>query len=579
MFHAKPPRATSNGKADPGAGIPPAPSMTDAPTMNRRSVLAGMAGLAAAAALPGTARANIGSKAKPNVVVIFADDMAEEAISSFGGNVYTPNLQKMADNGVKFSRFYVASSVCAPSRYVALTGRYASRCEGPQFERQCPAGTMAKVELNTELENPGHRWSNLPRTMQRGGYFTGCVGKWHLSDFDTFKNKPDWERSNQIQHYSQTADPRTPSVNAKMRANHEWLRNRIMEFGFDFADSNYAYNLRELYNDSLYVHNPEWMMRGVQRFLSAANDANKPAFLWFAPTLNHGPGPTWLKNGKLAYGLDADPRMTGEGYIENPPNGGMWDRASLKRFALDAGKSLQSAGYTQFDEMVGALNRKLELFGMAENTMVVFITDHNERDTGKTTMYDNGVKVPAMVTFPGVVPAGRTCNELVSSVDLAPTILDFCGVNAGNDLPLDGVSARSLFEGGTSPIRDDVYTECGWARGMTEKRYKLVTVRYPKAVRDQIARGEPFRGYRNEMIPEPYYTTNTHLGFYAARNNPNYFQRDQLYDLQNDPGEDNNLYGRSNLSGVQNRLENKLRRQLESFPDHPYPGYYGNPNA
>ena len=551
---------------------------------SRRAMLGRLAMTSAAAAL-GPALAARGAaqgaasrpqKRRPNIVVFYADDLSEESLSCFGGDTHTPHLDRLAREGMTLHNMHVTSSVCCPSRYTALTGRYAGRCQGPMFMRQCPPGEMAKVELNTELEEPGETdFTTLPAVLRDGGYFTGCVGKWHLSDFDDLVQRPVWEAADQWQTYPQDADPRDPEVNAKMRHNHEWLKGRVKEFGFDFADSIYGYNLRELYNDPLYVHNPEWMMRGVQRFLHQASRGDEPFYLYLAPTLNHGPGPTWVKDGKLPYGLDADPHMTGEGYLEDAPDGGMPSREAIKQAALDHGKSLASAGYTQLDAMVGALMAKLELFGVADNTLVLFMSDHGERFNAKTTMYEGGIRVPAVVRLPGAVPAGSESRELMSNVDLASTFLDYAGVEPPAALPQDGASLRPLWEGGDEPAHEEIYAECGWARGLKEKDFKLVTVRYPPEVLARIERGETFAGWQGEVLDVPYYTTNPHLGHFAHQGSPNYFDRDQLYDLRNDPDERTNLYGRAEYREIQDRLEAKLKKYLASFPDRPYPGYVG----
>ena len=550
----------------------------------RRDLLAGLAAAGASAVLAQAGRGSQAAQAgpttrpkqpkRPNIVVFYCDDLSEESLSCFGGDTHTPNLDRLAQQGMMLHNMNVTSSVCCPSRYSALTGRYAGRCEGPEFMRDCPPGTMAKVELNTELEVPGKTdYTTLPQVLKDGGYFTGCVGKWHLSDFADLEQRPVWEAADQWQHYAQDADPRDPEVSAKMRHNHKWLCDRVKAYGFDFADSIYAYNLRELYNDALYVHNPEWTMRGAQRFLNEASRAEEPFYLWFAPTLNHGPGPTWVRNGELAYGLDADPHMTGEGYVENPPDGGMPGREKIKQSALDAGKSLASAGYTQLDAMVGAMMRKLELFGMAEDTIFVFMSDHGERFNAKTTMYEGGIRVPAIVRYPAAVAAGSRTDELMSNVDLAATFLDYAGLQAPESLPQDGKTLRGLWEGGKEPVHEEIYAECGWARGLKEKDFKLVTVRYPADVEARIAAGETFRGWQNEVLNVPYYTTNSHLGHFANKGSPNYFDRDQLYDLRNDPDERTNLYDRAEYREIQDRLEAKLRVKLASFPNRPYPGY------
>jgi len=136
---------------------------------------------------------------KPNIIFIMTDDQSavvpldsEKRIQSrpFGFNgdkqVHTPIIDNLAKNGLIFNSAYVSSSVCVPSRYTMLTGRYAGRSEGPAFMRMHPEGTMTRVENNTEIEKEK---SNLPRLLQEEGYKTGFVGKSHIVEHNIVNNK------------------------------------------------------------------------------------------------------------------------------------------------------------------------------------------------------------------------------------------------------------------------------------------------------------------------------------------------------------------------------------------------------
>jgi hypothetical protein len=99
-----------------------------------------------------------------------------------------------------------------------------------------------------------------------------------------------------------------------MAHNHEFWSKRIMEFGFDYANAIYAANLKELNNDSLNVHNIEWKVSAVLAFIDDSDE--EPFFLYYSETVPHGPAPWENHDGKYKYGLDANPKFTGEGYIE-----------------------------------------------------------------------------------------------------------------------------------------------------------------------------------------------------------------------------------------------------------------------
>ncbi len=144
------------------------------------------------------------STKKPNIIFIMTDDQSavvpldsEKRIQSrpFGFNgdkqVHTPIIDDLAKDGMIFNRAYVSSSVCVPSRYTMLTGRYAGRSEGPAFMRMHPEGIMTRVENNTEIEKDK---PNLPRLLQEVGYKTGFVGKSHIVEHNIVNNKKNWKK-------------------------------------------------------------------------------------------------------------------------------------------------------------------------------------------------------------------------------------------------------------------------------------------------------------------------------------------------------------------------------------------------
>ena len=231
---------------------------------------------------------------RPNIIYIMTDDQSAivptkadsdmihlegEKVQShpFGFNgdseVHTPIIDGLAKDGMIFNHAYVSSSVCSPSRYTMLTGRYAGRSEGPSFMKLHPYGKMTRVENNTELEMDRE---NLPRLLQKAGYKTGFVGKSHIIDHDLLNRRGKSNASGLIP-YEIGADPKDPEINKAMRHNHEFWSNQIKKYGFDYANGVYAGNLRELYNDSLNVHNIEWKNKAALEFID--QNAEEPFFL------------------------------------------------------------------------------------------------------------------------------------------------------------------------------------------------------------------------------------------------------------------------------------------------------------
>ncbi|MGF1579135.1 MAG: sulfatase, partial [Gemmataceae bacterium] len=233
---------------------------------------------------------------RPNIVLIISDDQSWDTFSFLGGKVHTPRLDQMAKDGMYFSNFHVTTTVCSPSRYSFLTGRYAGRCKSQHFLKLHPPGTQTQVENNVELEP--HLW-NLAKILQRAGYRTGFVGKSHIIRHDWLRAKKGWP---------QNANPRNPKIMAMMREHHQKWCKEMKKYGFDYVDGIYPANLKELGCDALNVHNLDWTVDKAIRFLESSKD--RPFFLCVCTTLHHGPAP-WVNR----YSLDADPRMTSAGFV------------------------------------------------------------------------------------------------------------------------------------------------------------------------------------------------------------------------------------------------------------------------
>jgi arylsulfatase A-like enzyme len=500
----------------------------------------------------------------PNIIFILTDDHSPipiDAIKSsqsrpFGFNgdsfVHTPNIDNLANNGLVFSRAYVSSSVSSPSRYSILTGRYAGRCEGNHFMRLHPPGTQTRVENNTELED---NRDNLPRLLQKAGYRTGFVGKSHIIDHHLLGE------NNEIAE----VDPKGFKTIAAQK--HEFWANRIKEFGFDYANAVYAANLKELKNDSLNVHNVEWLTHAALDFIDQAND--KPFFLYLSHTIPHGPAPWIKRKGKYIHGLDANPQFTGEGYVDYDFSF-MPQRSDIKAEILSLqDKDPDHAWLLWFDHSIGSIINKLKEKGLFENTIIIITSDHGNYNHGKTTLYEGGIRVPLLMHWPaGIVKPGSEYRELVQNIDFAPTILDLAGVGQINSLKLDGVSLKSVLEGHTEAVHDYLFFEIGHARGVATKEWKYITVRYDEKTEENIAKGITFRGWDGNVLHQPYYIRNGHLSHQAFLHNPNYFLKDQLFDLSGDPEEKVNVFNEN--PDKSKEMRELLLNSLKTFERRPY---------
>lgn len=512
---------------------------------------------------------------KPNIIFIMTDDQSsivpskdDKEVQSrpFGFNgdkeVHTPVIDSLAKGGMIFNNAYVSSSVCSPSRYAVLTGRYASRSKGKVFMKQHSPGTMTRVENNTELEND---LDNLPKLLQILGYKTGFVGKSHIMEHDKLIQRKNWVK-NGFKEFDTNADPNNKEVSQAAAHNHQVWVNIIKTYGFDYANAVYGGNLKEIYNDSLNVHNVEWKNKAALDFIEKYKSG--PFFLYYSETVPHGPAP-WIKNnGKYKHALDANPKFTGEGYVDESYSY-LPSRQEIKNEITALGKDPDHSWLLWFDYTIGALVKKLKDEGIYDNTIIVITSDHGSYNYGKTTLYEGGVKVPLLMHWPKGIKPNSIYDEQVQNIDFAPTFLELAGYDfTRKSLPFDGVSLKKVLDGSKKPVHEYLYFELGYARAVATKEWKYISVRYDQEIEQKIQKGIPFDGWQGKKIPLPYYTRNSHLGYHSSRQNPLYFQRDQLFDLVNDSKEKNNLYS-SDHKEVK-KLKSLLTKTLESFPNRPY---------
>jgi arylsulfatase A-like enzyme len=265
----------------------------------------------------------------------------------------------------------------------------------------------------------------------------------------------------------------------------------------------------------------EWVTEGALRFIEQAK--SQPFFLYVAPTLPHAPPAT--------VSLKTDPRTTAMGYIDKAPQvkpSREEMRARVEREKLEP----KAAAAVWLDENVGAILRKLDELGIADNT-VVFLASDNGRN-GKFASYDGGARTILLARWKGVISAGSVADKLASNIDLAPTILDICGITPPSDYQTDGTSILPLLEGSPDYRRDSLFIEITTERAVvSDDGFKYIAVRFPPDIQKQVDAGKKYAHWC-----EPLEVSNT-MG--ADKDFPGYFDQDQLYDLKADPKEQKNL--------------------------------------
>jgi arylsulfatase A-like enzyme len=384
---------------------------------------------------------------------------------------------------------------------------------------------------------------NVGAVLQRSGYATGYVGKFHVG--------PDIKRPEEYERLGLRYVPKDAPANAEttaaFRHNERWYRRFLKEKGFSWAKHIYWGNLQGPFNH----HNPEWTVEAALEFID--RNKSRPFYLHYCTTLTHGPDKSWSNSMQ-------HPRVSGEGMLDEAPTV-MTNRQKLLNQLQDEGLDPEQghAGYAQVDDSIGALLRKLDELGIADNTLIVFTSDHGSNMKGSLFNID-GTCVPWIMRWPRVIKPQTESNELVQNIDLVPTFFDIAGAKAPKDYSADGKSLRPLFDGAKPRRwRNHLYFEMGSARAVCTKDWKYIAVRYSKEQIAQIQRAGL------ESLPKLMaYIGRMGIGTRGARN-AGFFDYDQLYDLRKDPKEQQNLAADPRHSKRLKMMQGILKSYLDSF--------------
>lgn len=479
---------------------------------------------AAAAAAEGAA------PAKPNVVIIYTDDQNLDQIGCYGGQE-TPNIDRLATEGLRFDRYYVGTALCAPSRYAMQNGGFASTA--PHSLREYPAGGPISLSQKLgDVENrPPEEW-NLPTGLKAAGYTTGFVGKYHLGFM-----------GERVKFGNADGDLDDPQMLADLRHNFELAQQGAYAGGYDYAEALWHDNPQMInFPKVVRYHNQDWITWKALEFLETHQE--KPFFLVINPTLVHYPA--------TRESLEQDRSITPVGRVDVPEV--QPSRADvLKRAeAAGLGDSNHGAGVIWLDDAVGVITQKLDDLGLTENTLILFISDHSGK--GKWTCY-NGLS-GAIARWPGKIAPGRVSTDLVQNVDIAPTVLELCGASLPeNGQMVQGISVADHLLDETQPSpRNGAFMEIFYQRAViSDDNYKYIAVRFPEDMRQQMAEGKQFT-LRGQEVKE------------GGKGKAGPATPDELYNLNEDPNERKNLAEDPAYAEVLERLKGLMAEKCRQLP-------------
>ena len=404
-------------------------------SLDRREFLRRSCATAAAAlTMPHLALGQANSPRKPNIIFILTDDLGYAELGCYGQQkIRTPNLDRLAAQGVRFTQFYSGSTVCAPSRCCLLTGKHTGH---------------AYIRDNGELPTEGQRpipadTETLGRLLQQAGYRTAAIGKWGLGGPDStgVPNRQGFDRwfgylcqRHAHNHYptylwrngEKVPLPDNPEFSAHQRL-HQEPENR--EAYDQYTGRQYA---------------PDLMCEEALQFIRANREQS--FFLYYATTIPH-----------LALQVPEDslreyqdqwpetPYLGQRGYLPHPTP-----------------RAAYAAMITRMDHDMGRLFALLDELGIAENTLVMFSSDNGAtfdvggydpaffQDTGvlhghKTNLYEGGIRVPLIARWPGHIAPGTTSDHVCASWDILPTLTAIASADTPRDI--DGISLLPTLEG------------------------------------------------------------------------------------------------------------------------------------
>lgn len=491
---------------------------------------------------------------QPNILFIHVDDMDFDEIGCYDGRgkVLTPNMDRLAAEGMKFTRAYINSAVCVPSRYSTLTGKYVGH--NNRFASEIPVKKTISYE-NVEKEGKSGAYidvgggeKTVAHYLKELGYRTGMVGKYH-NDRISLKRP-------YLNFGDNAADPETAR---KLKEHYNQTLARVKkQTGFDVVDRLYWENKEAFPVKEIQFDNTPWITEGAVQFIRESKD--KPFFLYYSNPLPHGIAVNEKYKGRSNPHTDVnmsirDARATPEGMLEKIPDIQPSREDVIRRVNEADTWGESTAEMTWLDDSIGALLDTLGAEGIADNTVVVLLSDH--QSSGKRTLYDIGIRVPMLVCWPGQIPPGSVCDELVANIDLVPTFIAMAGGDPAGRPALNGFSLLSLFKGGQEPVRENLLLEFGFARGVVSKDWKYIALRFPPYARQMAD---------NDRCIWDGSTRGSQKGL--RQKFPAYSEPDQLYDLRKDPGEQNNLFNHPELQPTARNMQAELKNYLQKMPHH-----------
>lgn len=528
---------------------------------------------------------------RPNIVYIMCDDHAFQCISAYGSPISklapTPNIDRIAERGMRFDRAFVENSLSTPSRACLMTGLYSNQ----NGQRQLGEGIDTTRTFFTEQ-------------LQQAGYQTAVVGKWHMGcdpkGFDYYHIYNDQGQYYNPQYRGTDTDGKyivEEGYSTDLTTDHalSFIEHRDASKPFCLLLHHKAPHRNWLANtkyfgmyDNVTFPMPETFYDDYETRGSAVRTQK----------MSVTKDMRWEQDFKVPEMLDTANADSWDSYLSlmnevnrmNPEQRIAWGKYYFprNRRLLEArltGKELDEWKYQNYirdymsviksvDESVGRVLDYLDSHGLTDNTIIVYTSDqgfymgeHGWFD--KRFMYEESLRTPLLIAYPGHIQPGSVCNKLVQNIDYAPTFLDLAGISKPKELP--GRSLTPLFKAGdkVKGWRNSIYYHyydyptyhmVRKHDGVRTDRYKLIHF-YGAGGLDAVKENKYQRQHGTREHGCMTYLTS--LGYFEPKDSAvNY---NELYDLQADPHELNNLYGKPGYEKITKQLQKQLNDYRKSI--------------
>ncbi|MFW6189628.1 MAG: sulfatase [Planctomycetota bacterium] len=467
-----------------------------------------------------TARPGDPMSDQPNILILMTDQQRADCLGCAGHpQLRTPNMDRLAEEGVHFANACTSSPVCMPARYSFITGQHVHN-----------HGIWSNGgELSADYES-------MFRRLQRAGYYTGHIGKSHYYPHGNMhmKDREPWMHQRGFDHVDEIGGPLATCNNTRSHMTDEWERQGLYEeYKADYRKRFEHGRHNAVWPSPLPVeqHADSYVGRKATEFI-AGYDRGQPLCLFVG---FGGPHEPWDAPGEYAEMYDPEQTpapIRPEGakpadWVPEPAAD--WQLSGVRDDLTEADIRALRANYygkiSLIDHWFGRIFDACERRGMMDDLLILFWSDHGEMlgDHGrlyKSRFYESALRVPLIVRWPGRARQAEVCEELAATVDIMPTLLEAAGTQAPVDA--DGRSLMSQLRNPAQPLRETVLSEVGQGdhRGV-------------------MVRGRRYK-YAEWLDGTP----------------------TLLYDLQSDPIEVNNLLGHPQHREVEDGLRTQMRDKI-----------------